>query len=964
MDRTALLSPLYDRLKEWLAGGSYPVVYEYGETGPSRACPGASILTSGRAVSEILDRAGVAPGDRVVAQLANGVDFIAVLAACARLGATFCPCAPNRALDPAAYEPRLIVGGPHGVPMDDLYEARPPELLAPLRPPDPSLAVVFATSGTTGHEKLVGLTTANVLGQVESHAPLLALRPQGSVCSYLSWGHAFGGVLELLCSLEAGLEIHLPCPDRFDLRRWIDLGRTLPHPHVFTVPAVAEAALATDRGGEWFGRLEGGIVGGSAIGPELAAALTRDAPRLRVGYGQTECSPGVTLGEPGVFRPGGLGRPVGCEVRLSGEGELLVRGPNLSPDAVASATDGWHATGDLARQELDGSYTYLGRRDSTWKLPNGRLFFPEGLEQSLSSPGRAVLLVEGNGGRVRPIVVTDRAFDLDLPSELPFEDPVTVSPTVAAREFRTNGKWCRRKVREWAAEKGPLEVGPATRLTPSLLAAWARDPDRAASLPTATRRLLRRGHEFAVARAASGEAVYGWTTGFGPLVGFGARCSPEDQGRGLVAHLQAGQGPPLAPLVVRGMLLLRLHTLSQGLSGVSEDCAESLARLLSAGVVPVVPTYGSVGASGDLIPMAHAVAALTGDGYVWDGDRNVHARQALEARGVSPLVLQGRDSLALVNGTALMGATAALALEAYSRQLAATAALTGLLYDLLGAHGQPLRPVLHRSSGHPAHETVAALIGQAAEGRVLNADRPLQEPYSLRCTPQLLGAALRTLRHAWSVVTDELNGVSDNPLFDVEAEEVVHGGNFFGQETAFAMDSLSTAVVQSANLAERQLALLCDPARTDGLPPLLSPRPGLDSGLAGIQLAATAVLAEMRRECVPASVQSIPTNGSNQDVVPMGTHAAQAALRQTERFTWLLGSLAFALRQAFHLVGREPRCLGGTALWPLLCSVPALTEDRPLACDVRLLGQGLLELGYVTAMAGQLGLEGWQGPAT
>ncbi len=213
--------------------------------------------------------------------------------------------------------------------------------------------------------------------------------------------------------------------------------------------------------------------------------------------------------------------------------------------------------------------------------------------------------------------------------------------------------------------------------------------------------------------------------------------------------------------------------------------------------------------------------------------------------------------------------------------------------------------------------------------------RPLQEPYSIRCTPQLLGAVGTSTAHASKVIEDDLNGISDNPLFFPDEGVVVHGGNFFGQPVSFAADLLASGLIQMGNLAERQLDLMLDARRNGDLAPMLSVSPGRQHGLQGVQLAATATIAAMRRAGMPASIQSLPTNGHNQDVVPFGTQAALNALELADSLRWLHGSLAVALRQAVYLQGRKPTAPECAELIGRLAAVvPAIDPDRPLRGDV------------------------------
>ncbi|WP_333731779.1 aromatic amino acid ammonia-lyase [Streptomyces sp. IBSBF 3010] len=434
--------------------------------------------------------------------------------------------------------------------------------------------------------------------------------------------------------------------------------------------------------------------------------------------------------------------------------------------------------------------------------------------------------------------------------------------------------------------------------------------------------------------------IYGATTGFGALVGYAGRPHEADQCDNTLAHLGAGQGPDLPHEICRAALLLRTWSLSRGFSGVSGEVVDRLAAMFATTFSPAVPRYGSVGASGDLIPLAYATQALRGRGYAYLDGRRMPADEALTAAGLRPLDLDGRDALALVNGTSVTTAALALARDSVRDAHRSLMALTCLLADLLGCDPGFLDDDLLRAYGHAGAVDAGARMRRTLTGLGPSGNRPLQEPYSIRCTPQLLGAAEDALCYVDGVVAADLGGVSDNPLFfpghDDREGKVVHGGNFFGQPAAFAADLLASVTAQLGNLAERQLDLLTDPARNGGLPPMLATAPGLQHGLQGVQLAATAFVAEIRRNATPAGMQSLPTNLHNQDVVPFGTQAALRSYDMAELLALLIGSLALGLRQAVHVGARRPtapRC--AELLDALSEAIPPVDPDRPLDRDVR-----------------------------
>ncbi|MDG6107255.1 aromatic amino acid lyase [Dactylosporangium aurantiacum] len=463
----------------------------------------------------------------------------------------------------------------------------------------------------------------------------------------------------------------------------------------------------------------------------------------------------------------------------------------------------------------------------------------------------------------------------------------------------------------------------------------ARDPVTVVAGP-AVRDRVSAGRIFLSKVLGDDRAVYGSTTGFGALVGYAGRADLRDQADNTLAHLGAGHGPDIDAGVVRATMLVRAWSLARGASGVSPHVIDALVAMLGTTFVPAMPRLGSVGASGDLIPLGAAAQALRGRGHAYVDGVRLPAAEALAAAGLRPLPLDGRDALALVNGTPLTTAALALALDSVRASHRAVRLLTCLLADLLGSDPQFLDARLLAAYGHPGAIDVAAAMRRTTAGLTPSGSRPLQEPYSIRCSPQLLGAAEDALRYVDGVVAADLGSVSDNPVFFPDDDVVVHGGNFFGQPAAFAADLLSTVVAQVGNLAERQLDLLVDPHRNGGLPPMLAAGPGRQHGLQGVQLASTALIAEIRRDTMPASMQSIPTNLHNQDVIPLGNQAALRALDQARLLRLLVGSLAVGLRQAAYVGARPPTASGCAAvLAALVAAVPPIDPDRPLEDDVR-----------------------------
>lgn len=437
-------------------------------------------------------------------------------------------------------------------------------------------------------------------------------------------------------------------------------------------------------------------------------------------------------------------------------------------------------------------------------------------------------------------------------------------------------------------------------------------------------------------RVAAGERVYGVTQGFGPLVAYGAAPDSVDQGMGLISHLGTGQGQPLSPDVTRLMILLRLEGMKRGYSAVSPELWSALAELWNRGFTPVVPREGSVSASGDLAPLAHAALALAGQGEAWlhvqgNGRHAVPAADALAALGADPVVWGAREALAFVNGT-----TASLALTcrnlASVRSMARSAAmLTGRIALLVGASEEAYSEQISRARGQRGQATAAQWIRAEMADHARNPERPLQEPYSLRCAPQVIGAVLDQLEVQERLLLREAEGCTDNPI--VADGRVFHGGNFHAIPVGLVSDQLALCVHQLAFLAERQLALLVDPVANGGKPPMLTPHPGRASGLAGVQLSASSFVARIRQAAAPATLTAMPTNGHNQDIVPMSLNGANAVADQTELARLVIGSLALAVNQWTYL--DEATAPPGTVWEELRRRVPALDMDRPLAEEVR-----------------------------
>jgi histidine ammonia-lyase len=409
--------------------------------------------------------------------------------------------------------------------------------------------------------------------------------------------------------------------------------------------------------------------------------------------------------------------------------------------------------------------------------------------------------------------------------------------------------------------------------------AVARHGEKVA-LAAAARARMERSRTRVERAAASREPVYGVSTGFGALAG--TRVAPLRQPElqlALIRSHAAGMGPPVDDEVVRATMLLRARTLSMGLSGVRPAVAEALIALLNAQITPVVPRHGSVGCSGDLAPLAHIALALVGEGEVVDSEGATKpALQALKAAKLKPLKLETKEGLSLINGTDGMLGMLALACADAERCFRIADITAAMSAEALLGTDRTYQARLHEIRPHPGQVASAANLVRLMRGSDIvashrHSQHAVQDSYSVRCSPQVAGAARDTLDFARRTAAIELASVIDNPVV-LESGEVESTGNFHGEPLAFAADFLAIAAAEVGAISERRLDRLLDPHRSEGLPPFLAEAPGVNSGLMVAQYTAAALVAENRRLGAPASVDSIPTSGMQEDHVSMGWGAA------------------------------------------------------------------------------------------
>jgi histidine ammonia-lyase len=463
--------------------------------------------------------------------------------------------------------------------------------------------------------------------------------------------------------------------------------------------------------------------------------------------------------------------------------------------------------------------------------------------------------------------------------------------------------------------------------------------NRAITLDPSCRDAVERGAATVAGLVAEGRVAYGINTGFGRLAQTRIEAGQLEQLQAnLVLSHSAGTGPLLDDATVRLILTLKVNSLGRGASGVRWAVIEALLAFLERGVLPCIPAKGSVGASGDLAPLAHMSAALLGMGEVRIRGRRWPAADGLRQAGLEPLKLAPKEGLALLNGTQVSTALALMGLFAAENVFAAAAVAGALSVEAARGSRVPFDPRLHALRGQPGQIAVAALyraLLQHSEIEASHADcGRVQDPYCLRCQPQVMGACLDQMRHAARVLEIEANAVSDNPLVFPETGEVLSGGNFHAEPVALAADGLALAIAETGSLAERRIALLTDPSMS-GLPAFLVAEPGLNSGLMIAHVTAAALASENKSLAHPASVDSLPTSANQEDHVSMATFAARRLGEMAGNSAAIVGIELMAAAQGIDFLRplrSSPQLEEALAL--VRKKIPPLRQDRPLAPDI------------------------------
>jgi len=482
----------------------------------------------------------------------------------------------------------------------------------------------------------------------------------------------------------------------------------------------------------------------------------------------------------------------------------------------------------------------------------------------------------------------------------------------------------------------------------------ARGGEKVAPLDVPVRERMQLSNQWIEDAVGVGDrTIYGVNTGFGPLAS--ERVLPADAGRlsrNLILNCCAGVGPPLAEDVVRAMMVVRANTLARGNSGVRPEVAESFIRMLNKGVRPFVPCKGSLGASGDLAPLAHIGIVITRDpdddakesGKAWFEGELLSGAEAMERAGIPRLVPRAKEGLALTNGTTFMLGSAALAVRDALDLLDHAEAAAALSLEALRARSNFLHPALHDASGQKGQPEVAWNLRRLLEGsRLVDSDPDrVQDAYSLRCIPQVHGPIRDAVRFVAGRVGSLLNGTSDNPLVFMElpdgrGPDVVSGGNFHGQGLALWLDLIGIAVAEVGSMSERRTFRLLTPDLSGGLPSMLVPNPGLDSGLMVAQYTAAALVSDNKTLAHPDSVDSIPSSANQEDHVSMGANAARHTLEILENLRHIVAIELLTAAQAVDLRETGPDGLAPltrTVHDKIRSRVKFMEHDRALTPDI------------------------------
>ena len=442
------------------------------------------------------------------------------------------------------------------------------------------------------------------------------------------------------------------------------------------------------------------------------------------------------------------------------------------------------------------------------------------------------------------------------------------------------------------------------------------------------------------AAAAGTAAIYGVNTGFGKLAS--VKVAPEDTARlqrNLILSHAAGVGEPMPARIVDLMMALKALSLARGASGVRWEVIALIEAMRAAGVIPVVPAQGSVGASGDLAPLAHMTAAMIGEGEAWYRGERLPGGEALRHAGLTPVVLGAKEGLALINGTQFTTAYALAGLFGAWEAARAALVISALSTDAIMGSTAPLHPEIHSLRGHPGQIEAAEAMARLLAGSVIReshreGDTRVQDPYCIRCQPQVTGAAMDVLRMAARTLEIEANAVTDNPLVLADGQ-IVSGGNFHAEPVGFAADMIALAVAEIGAIAQRRVALMVDPVLSFDLPAFLTPKPGLNSGFMIAEVTTAALMSENKHLATPTVTDSTPTSANQEDHVSMAAHGARRLMQMVENLNAILAVELLCAAQGVEF--RAPLATSAplqAVVAALRAQVPALGDDRPMAPDI------------------------------
>ncbi len=463
----------------------------------------------------------------------------------------------------------------------------------------------------------------------------------------------------------------------------------------------------------------------------------------------------------------------------------------------------------------------------------------------------------------------------------------------------------------------------------------------------------------AIATAAAGaEPVYGVNTGFGKLASL--RIAPKDTAtlqRNLILSHCCGVGAAIPRRHARLMMALKLLSLGRGASGVRWDLIELLEKMIEKGVTPIIPAQGSVGASGDLAPLAHMTAVMIGAGEAEFGGKVLPGAEALAKAGLAPIPLGPKEGLAFINGTQFSTAFALAGLFDGWRAAQAALVTSALSTDAIMGSTAPLQPEIHSLRGHPGQIEAAATLRALLDGSEIReshreGDTRVQDPYCIRCQPQVTGAAMDVIRMAARTLEVEANAATDNPLVLTEAGLIVSGGNFHAEPVGFAADMIALALAEIGAIAQRRIALMVDPTLSHDLPPFLTPDPGLNSGYMIAEVTTAALMSENKHLAHPTVTDSTPTSANQEDHVSMAAHGARRLGQMVENLDRILGVELLCAAQGVEF--RAPLSTSAplqNVLARLRADVPALREDRYLAPDIEAAAR-LVASGAISGAAG------------